>query len=94
MEHYSPLGIEKIERQAAAERITIRCPRDGVVMRVVAWRAKRRDGSGETRRGTGRPPVATKEWAITQLDVECPACRRTADGIAVSPRTPRLAHSA
>jgi hypothetical protein len=86
MDHYSPLGIEKIVRQAATERLIIRCPRDGVVMRVVSWRARRRDGSGEARRGTGRPPAPNKEWAITQLDLECPACRRTAADIAVTPR--------
>jgi ssDNA-binding Zn-finger/Zn-ribbon topoisomerase 1 len=94
MEHYSPLGIEKIERQAAAERIIIRCPRDGVVMRVVAWRARRRDGSGETRRGAGRPPSSSKEWAVIQLDVECPACRRSAAGIEVPPRPAKIAQPA
>jgi ssDNA-binding Zn-finger/Zn-ribbon topoisomerase 1 len=94
MEQYSPIGIEKIARQAAAERVIIRCPRDGAVMRVVTWRAKRRDGSGETRRGTGRPPSASKEWAVTQLDVECPACRRGAENIAVTPRPAKVAQSA
>ncbi|HET7039647.1 MAG TPA: hypothetical protein VFH97_07155 [Gemmatimonadales bacterium] len=93
MEHYSPLGIEKIVRQAATERLIIRCPRDGVVMRVVSWRAKRRDGSEETRRGTGRPR-ASREWAITHLDLECPACRRTAEGIVVTPRQSKVAQSA
>jgi hypothetical protein len=92
MEHYSPLGIEKIVRQAAADRLTIRCPRDGVVMRVVAWRVKRRDGSGETRRGTGRPKPS-REWAITHLDLECPACRRGAEDIVVTPRAPKVAQS-
>jgi hypothetical protein len=94
MDHNSPLGIEKIVRQAATERMIIRCPRDGVVMRVVTWRARRRDGSGETRRGTGRPPAPNREWAITQLDLECPACRRTASDIVVTPRAAKLAQPA
>jgi hypothetical protein len=94
MEHYSPLGIEKIVRQAAAERTIIRCPRDGVVMRVVAWRARRRDGSGETRRGTGRPPAPNKEWALIQLDLECPACRRSAPDIGVTPRPTKVVQPA
>jgi hypothetical protein len=93
MADYSTLGIEKIVLQAAAERLTIRCPRDGVVMRVVSWRAKRRDGSGESRRGVGRPR-ASREWAITHLDLECPACRRGAVDIVVTPRTPKVAQSA
>lgn len=86
MADYTPLGIEKITRQASAPTIFVRCPRDGVVMRVLTWRARRRDGSGETRRGTGRPPRSV-EWEVIQVDVECPACRRRADGIAREPRS-------
>jgi hypothetical protein len=90
MDDYTPLGIEKIARQAGIAISGIRCPRDGVVMRVLTWRARRRDGSDETRRGAGRPPVS-KEWAVTQLDVECPACRRRAEGVTVIVRAARTA---
>jgi hypothetical protein len=89
MADYTPLGIEKISKQASAPTVLVRCPRDGVVMRVVAWRVRRRDGSGETRRGNGRLPKSG-EWALVQLDVECPACRRRAEGIVVEPRDPRV----
>lgn len=89
MADYTPLGIEKITRQANAPGVLVRCPRDGVVMRVEAWRACRRDGSGETTRGVGRLP-RSREWAVTQVDVACPACRRRADGIAIEPRQERL----
>ncbi len=88
MSDYTPLGMEKMARQASLDVALIRCPRDGVVMRIVAWRARRRDGSDETRHSTGRPPSA-QEWTLTQLDVMCPACRRRGDGIPVTPRAPR-----
>lgn len=35
MPEYAVLGIEKIARQAARDPTTIRCPRDGAVMRVL-----------------------------------------------------------
>jgi hypothetical protein len=55
---YALLGIEKIARQAARDPTTIRCPRDGAVLRVARRAAE--DGV---------------------LDVECPACGRTAVGV-------------
>jgi hypothetical protein len=85
MDDYSDVGVEKIARQASSEPVLIRCPRDGAVMRVASWRARRRDGSGETRDGTGRLP-APREWVLTILDVECPACGRRANGVAVGNR--------
>ena len=39
MQEYLLLGIEKIARQAARDPTTIRCPRDGAVMRVLGGRA-------------------------------------------------------
>jgi hypothetical protein len=35
VQEYLLLGIEKIARQAARDPTTIRCPRDGAVMRVL-----------------------------------------------------------
>jgi hypothetical protein len=39
VQEYLLLGIEKIARQAARDPTTIRCPRDGAVMRVLGERA-------------------------------------------------------
>jgi hypothetical protein len=84
MADYTPLGLEKIARQAASDLSLIRCPRDSVVMRVVVSRAERVDGVElESREFRSRPPDA--EWRVTELTVECPACRRCATGIRPDP---------
>ncbi|NIM52815.1 MAG: hypothetical protein GTN62_15185 [Gemmatimonadales bacterium] len=80
MPDYTPLGIQKIARQAARDLTTIRCPRDSVVMRILASRAERQDREGLTRRTFQRAPTQGA-WRVTELDVECPACRRRALGI-------------
>lgn len=85
---YSALGIEKLQQQAEADLSLIRCPRDGVVMRVLGGRASRRDGSGESRRFTDRLPNL-RAWQVREVDVECPACRRRADGIRLRVRAER-----
>lgn len=82
---YSSLGIVKLQRQAEANPTLIRCPRDGVVMRVLGGRAARRDGSGETRRFADRLPNL-RGWQIREVDLECPACRRRAERVRLSPR--------
>ncbi|MDH3289454.1 MAG: hypothetical protein OEO20_03490 [Gemmatimonadota bacterium] len=84
MADYTPLGLEKIARQAGRDLSLIRCPRDSVVMRVVASRAGRVDGvKSEVREFRSRPPHA--EWRVSELTVECPACRRVATGIRPDP---------
>lgn len=85
---YSSLGIVKLQRQAEANPTLIRCPRDGVVMRVLGGRAVRRDGAGETRRFEDRLPNL-RSWQVREVDVECPACRRRAEGVRLSPRADR-----
>lgn len=82
MADYTPIGIEKITAQARANRALVRCPRDGAVMRVVGSRAERRDGSGDAQRFT--QPPARRDWVVTELDLECPACRRAAEGIVIA----------
>jgi hypothetical protein len=85
MADYTPLGIEIIARQAAHDLSLIRCPRDSVVMRVLASRAEQsKGGNGELREFRSRPPAAG--WRVVELDVECPACRRRASGIRPDPR--------
>lgn len=85
MADYTPLGLEKIARQAANDLSLIRCPRDSVVMRVVASRAEPVNGAtGEAREFRSRPP--STGWQVKELDVECPACRRRATGIRPDPR--------
>lgn len=39
MQDYAVLGIQKIAQQAARDPTTIRCPRDGAVMRVLGPRS-------------------------------------------------------
>lgn len=51
-------------------------------MRVIGSRAERRDGSGEAQRFT--EPPAGRGWVVTELDLECPACRRVAEGIVIA----------
>ncbi len=77
MPDYTELGLQKIAHQAARDLTLIRCPRDGVVMRVVASRAERQDRDGLTKRRFDRLPTG-RGWQVTGLDVECPACRRRA----------------
>ncbi|MFQ6046795.1 MAG: hypothetical protein ACE5PT_10645 [Gemmatimonadales bacterium] len=77
MADYTTIGIDKIKLQAASSRGLIRCPRDGAVMRVTDCRAEAAAGPpGESRalRALPRDPA----WRVTELAVECPACRRQA----------------
>ena len=82
MADYTSLGIEKVTRQARVNRALVRCPRDGAVMRVTGSRAERRDGTAESQRFVGLP--SGRDWVVTELDLECPACRRVAEGIAMA----------
>ncbi|MGD8727959.1 MAG: hypothetical protein PVH40_09955 [Gemmatimonadales bacterium] len=80
MSDYTALGLHKIALQASVNPTLIRCPRDGVVMRVVAAHA-RHDGRGvPTYRDFSRLPSGAG-WHILKLDVECPACRRRAESV-------------
>ena len=81
---YTTLGLDKLRRQANTDVTLVRCPRDGVVMRVLGCRAARRDGSGEECRVVGRLPRG-RVWAVRELDLECPACGRRARGITILP---------
>jgi hypothetical protein len=82
MPGYTPLGIEKIVKQAKHSLDLIRCPRDSVVMRILGGRAERRDGSGTTERFSERLP-SSRYWSVREVDLECPACRRRAQAIGV-----------
>ena len=82
MADYTSLGIDKLTQQANTDVTLVRCPRDGVVMRVLGCRAARRDGSGEECRVVGRLPRG-RLWTVRELDLECPACARRARGITV-----------
>lgn len=77
---YTPLGIQKIAQQAGLDPTTIRCPRDSVVMRVLRAGAERPDADGVKRRRFEGLPRGSA-WRVTEVDVECPACRRSATGI-------------
>lgn len=81
MPDYSPLGIEKIIEQASRDIRLIRCPRDSVVMRVRTCSAEPA-GGGPSQVVEGRVPRA-RGWIVREMDLECPACRRRADGIPV-----------
>lgn len=85
MADYSSLGIDKITKQANTDITLVRCPRDSVVMRPVECVLERPD-TGERRRVRGRPPKG-REWAVRELDLECPACRRRATRILVTANT-------
>jgi hypothetical protein len=78
MPDYTPLGLQKIAVQASVDPTLIRCPRDGAVMRVVATRARHDDRGVPTFREFPRLPCGAG-WRVTELDVECPACRRQAE---------------
>ena len=90
MADYTSLGIDKLTRQANRDITLVRCPRDGVVMRVLSCRAARYDGSGEECRVVGRLPRG-RAWAVREIDFECPACSRRARGISVQEHAPRHA---
>jgi hypothetical protein len=77
---YTPLGIQKIAQQAGRDPTTIRCPRDSVVMRVLTANAERPDADGVKRRRFEGLPKGSA-WQLTEVDVECPACRRSAQGV-------------
>jgi hypothetical protein len=77
---YTPLGIQKIAQQVGLDPTTVRCPRDSVVMRVLVAKAERPNAEGVTRRTFEGLPKGTA-WQLTEVDVECPACRRSATGI-------------
>jgi hypothetical protein len=85
MADYTPLGIQKIAQQAERDPRTIRCPRDSVVMRVLASRAERSEGGEAVRQRVDGLPRG-RGWRVTQVDVECPACRRQAVNVEVEPR--------
>lgn len=81
MSDYTPLGLEKLAHQAAKDLTTLRCPRDSVVMRVLACRAEQALRGAVSRREFSRVPG--REWRVLEVDVECPACRRRALGVLV-----------
>lgn len=85
MSDYTSLGIAKLARQAATHPLIIRCPRDGVVMRVLRCCADRTGVREEARREFGRVPPG-REWRVREIDVECPACRRRALGVTIAAR--------
>ena len=88
MSDYTPLGIQKIAQQAGRDPTLIRCPRDSVVMRVLKASAERPDDEGVKRRTfDGMPKGST--WSLTEVDVECPACRRRAAGVRPMRRSSR-----
>ena len=66
----------------------IRCPRDSVVMRVVKARAERPDPGGVRRHTFDGVPKGAA-WSLTEVDVECPACRRCAMGVRPMRRSAR-----
>jgi len=80
MPDYTPLGFQKIAHQASVDPKLIRCPRDGVVMRVLATRARYDDRGIPTFREFPRLPAGAG-WRVTELDLECPACRRRAERV-------------
>ena len=80
MPDYTRLGYQKIAHQASVDPALIRCPRDGAVMRVLATRARHDDRGVPTFREFPRLPAGAG-WHVTELDLECPACRRRAEGI-------------
>jgi hypothetical protein len=85
---YTPLGIQKIAQQAGRDPSLIRCPRDSVVMRVVKAHAERTDAGGVKRHTFDGVPKGAA-WQITEVDVECPACRRCAAGVRPMRRSSR-----
>lgn len=80
MDNYTQLGISKIAMQARRAPREIRCPRDGAVMRVTGCLAEEQDGLAP-RRFRGLP--ARGSWRVLGIDVQCPACRRRAEGVVV-----------
>lgn len=80
MAHYTESGIEKLRQQAETTPALVRCPRDGVVMRVLGGEAQRLDGSDDVRHFTKRVPNLHR-WRVMELDLECPACRRRAERV-------------
>ncbi len=85
MSDYTPLGIQKLARHAANDLTTVRCPRDSVVMRLLACRAERMEGGAVTRQEFHRIPKG--DWEIRDVDFECPACRRRAMNVRLERKT-------
>jgi hypothetical protein len=83
MSDYTPLGLEKLARHATKDLTTFRCPRDGVVMRLLACRAEPTAAGDKTCREFRRLP-RDSEWRVLEVDLECPACRRRAMGVPVA----------
>ena len=81
MSDYTKLGLKKIAQQAKRDLRLVRCPRDGAVMRVTAWRAEHVEDPDNQLQTFDRFPRGV-EWKVRDLDVRCPACGRTAEGIA------------
>ena len=88
MSDYTPLGIQKIAQQAGKDPALIRCPRDGVVMRILRACAERQDVGGVKQRTFDRAPKGDV-WTVTEVDVECPACRRCAGSVRAMRRPSR-----
>lgn len=86
MSDYTPLGLEKLARHASRDLTTIRCPRDSVVMRLLACRAERPAGGDVMRREFVRLP-RDSDWQVREIDLECPACRRRAPGVRIADPT-------
>lgn len=83
MSDYTRLGLEKLARHASRDLTTIRCPRDSVVMRLLACRAERKGGGDVMRREFVRLP-RDGDWQVREIDLECPACRRRALSVRIA----------
>jgi hypothetical protein len=83
MSDYTAVGIDKIIQQAKTDPSLIRCPRDRAVMRVLCCHARQRNAEGAPPVVANRLPRTTG-WIVTELDVECPACRRRAESVKVA----------
>lgn len=86
MSDYTPLGLEKLARHAANDLTTVRCPRDSVVMRLLACRAERYEAGALAQREFQRAPRGG-DWEVREVDFECPACRRRAMNVRLTPES-------
>ncbi len=87
MDDYSPLGREKLHKQAQRDLAFIRCPLDSAIMVITGGVAGRTEDGKVTYRGFERYPISSK-WTVVRVDLECSACRRRISDVIVGEDSP------
>ncbi len=83
MHEYSQLGQQKLHQQTSRGLDEIRCPLDSAIMMVTGGVAyKMEEGKPIYREFNGHPRKSA--WTIVTVHLECSACRRRIEDVAVA----------